>query len=94
MSCDDSANYSCRKARLKLKGAPKGKHARGKNAVLARGKDIRVDAGDTKTLALKLTKRGRKVFGGRNGVGRLRTEVFIRGDSTGFTTTKRTGKVK
>ena len=94
MSCDDSANYSCRKARLKLEGAPKGKHARGKNAVLARGKDIRVDAGDTKTLALKLTKRGRKVFGGRNGVGRLRTEVFIRGDSTGFTTTKRTGKVK
>ena len=94
MSCDDSANYSCRKARLKLKGAPKGKHARGKNAVLARGKDIRVDAGDTKTLALKLTKRGRKVFSGRNGVGRLRTEVFIRGDSTGFTTTKRTGKVK
>jgi dienelactone hydrolase len=93
MSCDDSANYSCRKARLKLKGAPKGKHARGKNAVLARGKDIRVDAGDTKTLKLKLTKRGRKVFGGRNGVGRLRTEVFIRGDSTGFTTTKRTGKV-
>jgi len=94
MSCDDSANYSCRKARLKLEGAPKGKHARGKNAVLARGKNIRVDAGDTKTLALKLTKRGRKVFGGRNGVGRLRTEVFIRGDSTGFTTTKRTGKVK
>ena len=94
MSCDDSANYSCRKARLKLKGAPKGKHDRGKNAVLARGKDIRVDAGDTRTLRLKLTKRGRKVFGGRNGVGRLRTEVFIRGDSTGFTTTKRTGKVK
>ena len=94
MSCDDSANYSCRKARLKLEGAPKGKHARGKNAVLARGKNIRVDAGDTKTLALKLTKRGRKVFSGRNGVGRLRTEVFIRGDSTGFTTTKRTGKVK
>ena len=94
MSCDDSANYSCRKARLKLEGAPKGKHARGKNAVLARGKNIRVDAGDTKTLTLKLTKRGRKVFGGRNGVGRLRTEVFIRGDSTGFTTTKRTGKVK
>jgi hypothetical protein len=93
MSCDDSASYSCRKARLKLEGAPKGKHARGKNAVLARGKNIRVDAGDTKTLALKLTKRGRKVFGGRNGVGRLRTEVFIRGDSTGFTTTKRTGKV-
>jgi len=54
------------------------------------------DAAETPTrdeLKLKLTKRGRKVFGGRNGVGRLRTEVFIRGDSTGFTTTKRTGKV-
>jgi dienelactone hydrolase len=94
MTCDEDASYSCRKARLKLKGAPKGKHARGKNAVIARGSDIRVDAGETKKVKLKLTKRARKLFSGRRAVGKLRTEVFIRGESAGFTTTKRTGKVK
>ncbi|HET6831278.1 MAG TPA: CocE/NonD family hydrolase [Solirubrobacterales bacterium] len=88
MTCDDDASYSCRKARLKLKGAPKGKRARGKNAVLVRAKDIRVDAGDTKKLKLKLTKRGRKLFRGRRDVGKLRAEVFIRGESAGFTTVR------
>ena len=94
MTCDGDANYSCHKARLKLKGAPKGKKARGKNAVLARGKDIRVAAGDTEKVKLKLTKRARKLFGGRHAVRKLRTEVLIGGESAGFTTTKRAGKAK
>lgn len=92
LGCDGDANYSCRKARLKLVGAPKGKHARGKNAVIARGSGIRVDAGATDAVKLKLTKRGRKLFGGRRAVGKLRTEVFIRGEPAGFTTTRRAGK--
>jgi hypothetical protein len=94
LTCDDGASYSCRKARLRLKGAPKGKHARGKNAVLARAKDIRVDPGDTERLRLKLTKRGRKLFSGRRALEKLRSEVFIRGDSVGFTTVKHGGKAK
>jgi hypothetical protein len=94
MSCDDTANYSCAKARLKLTGAPKGGHARGRNAVLARGQDIRVGAGETDVLALRLTKRARKLFGGRNGVKRIRSEVFIKGNSAGFTTTTRIGKIR
>jgi dienelactone hydrolase len=89
--CDGDANYSCRKARLKLVGAPKGKHARGRNAVIARGKDIRVGAGKTEKLKLKLTKRARKLLSGRRAVRKLRTEVIIRGTSAGFTTTKRAG---
>ncbi|MCL4288014.1 MAG: hypothetical protein KJ006_10275, partial [Thermoleophilia bacterium] len=89
VGCDGDASYSCRKARLKLVGAPKGKNARGKNAVIARGEDIRVAAGDTEALKLKLSKRGRKLFGGRHALAKLRTEVFIRGEAAGFTTTKR-----
>jgi hypothetical protein len=88
VSCDGDVNYSCRKARLKLRGAPKGKHARGKNAVIARGEDIRAGAGETDAVKLKLTKRARKLFSGRRAVSTLRTEVFIRGESAGFTTTK------
>ena len=94
MTCDETANYDCRRARLALRGAPNGKHARGKNALLARGKEIRVDVGESKTLKLKLTKRARKLFGGRNGIEKLRTEIVISGNPAGFTTTKRTGKVR
>ena len=94
LRCEGDAYYSCRKARLKLVGAPKGKHARGKGAVLARGENLRVDAGATDAVKLKLTKRARKLFAGRNAPGKLRTKVFIRGESAGFTTTKRTGKVR
>jgi len=89
MGCEGDAYYSCRKARLKLVGAPKGKHARGKGAVLARGTDIRVVAGATDTVQLKLTKRARKLFGGRDAVRKLRTRVYLRGESAGFTTTRR-----
>ena len=58
MTCDGDANYSCHKARLKLKGAPKGKKARGKNAVLARGKDIRVAAGETEKAEAEADEAG------------------------------------
>jgi hypothetical protein len=94
VACDGDANYSCTKARLMLQGAPKGKNARGKDAVFARDTEVRVAAGKTDKLSLKLTKRARKLFGGPNGVKRIRTEVFIKGDPAGITTTKRTGKVE
>ena len=57
VTCDGDANYSCTKARLKLQGAPKGKNARGKDAVLARDTEVRVAAGKTDELSLKLTSR-------------------------------------
>lgn len=93
ITCDGSVNYSCTKARLKLKGAPKGKDSRGKNAVLARGRKIGVGAGETDKISLKLTKRARHLFAGRRGLKRLRTEVFVKGESAGFTMTKRIGKI-
>jgi len=89
MRCDGDANYICRRARLRLRGAPRGRNARGRNAVIARASDIRVDAGDTDNLRLRMTRRGRNLFSGRRAPDRLRTEVFIRGESAGFTTTRR-----
>ncbi len=94
MICDEAASYSCRKAALKLVGAPKGKRARGRKVLIARAKNIRVDAGDSKRLKPKLTKRARKLFSGRHALRKLRTEVFINGESVGFTTIKRGGKGK
>jgi len=94
ISCAGDAFHSCPKARLKLVGAPQGKHARGKGDVFARGEKLSVAAGKRKAVKLKLTKRARKLFGGRDGVKRIRTKVFIKGDPAGFTTTKRVGRVK
>ncbi len=108
VSCDPGSYYSCDSADVLLKGAPaKGK--KGKGVVLAKGKDITVEAGRNDPLRLKLTSKARKLFkhkkivtrknGKRQvkfvkGLRKLRTEVFINGESAGFTTTKRVGKVK
>ncbi len=94
ISCDGDAYHSCPKARLKLQGAPKGKHVRGRGDVFARGEKLSVAAGKRKEVKLKLTKRARKLFGGRDGVEKIRTKVFIKGNPAGFTTTKRVGRVK
>ncbi len=108
VSCDSGSYYSCEGADILLEGAPeKGK--KGKGVVLAKGKDITVEAGGNDPLRLKLTNKARKLFkhkkvvtrknGKRQvkfvkGLKRLRTEVFINGESAGFTTAKRDGKVK
>jgi hypothetical protein len=109
VSCDEAAFYSCDSADLKLRGAPKNGGA-GDGVVLAKGSDIAVDPGEVNGLRLDLTKKGAKVFKHRKivkktksgkrivkyekGLRKLRTEVLIDGESVGFTTTKRTGKVK
>ena len=91
MRCDGDS-YHCRKAKLKLKGAAKGKHPRGTNIVLARAEKIRVEAGEARKLKLKLTKGARRLFSGPDAVRSLRTKVILRGESAGFTTTKLGGK--
>ncbi len=88
LRCDGDSFYYCRKARLKLKGAPKGKGGRGRRVVLARGDDVRVALGKARTVKLKLTKGGRRLFRGRRAPRRLRTKVYIRGDVAGFTRTR------
>ncbi len=111
MSCDGTAYYSCDVTKLVLEGAPKsGGRKAGRGAVLARQKGIDVAAGDERRLKLRLTRKGRELFGGRKivkrkrdgtktvktvkGLRRLRTEVIINGESAGFTVTRRVGKVR
>ena len=90
-------------------GAPK-KGKLGKGVVIAEGSEIRIAAGETAGRRLNLTDEGREVFRHRKvvkrtkngkrivkyeqGLKKLRAEVLINGESAGFTTILRTGKVR
>jgi hypothetical protein len=96
IGCSD-VNDSCEVATIALRGAPKAKNERGKNALLARGKDLEVEAGVIDEIELKLSDRARNLFRdkkSRKGLEKLRTEIVVNGESSAFTTTKRVGKVK
>ncbi len=107
VTCDGDAYYSCPAAGIKFRGAPK-KGSRGKGVVIAIGSDIDLPAGDPQEIRLPLTGKAIKVFQHRKitrrkhghkhviikkGLKKLRAEVFIDGESAGFTTIRRTGKV-
>ncbi len=109
VTCNDGANYSCGTSKLAFKGAPK-KGKKGKGVILAKGTGLTAAAGDTEKVRLKLTNKARKLFkrtkvvkrkknGDKQvkyvkGLKKLRAEVLIDGESAGFTTVVRTGKVK
>ena len=109
VTCDDGAYYSCGTSKLAFKGAPK-KGKKGKGVILAKGTGVTAAAGDTEKVRLKLTNKARKLFqrtkvvkhkkNGKNqvkyvkGLKKLRAEVLIDGESAGFTTVVRKGKVK
>jgi dienelactone hydrolase len=109
LSCDGDAFYSCPESEIAFKGAPKnGK--RGKGVVIAEGSEIKIAAGETAGRRFNLTDEGRKILRHRKvvkrtksgkhivkyvkGLRRLRAEVLINGESAGFTTILRTGKVR
>ena len=107
VTCDGDAYYSCPAAGIKFRGAPKQGN-KGRGVVIAIGSDIRIPAGDPQEIRLPLTGKAIKVFQHRKvtkrknghkhviikkGLKKLRAEVFIDGESAGFTTIKRTGKV-
>lgn len=74
------AATSCPKTALVVRGAAKGRKAKGKGVLIATGKGFRVSPGKTKTVSLKLTRRGRTLFGaGRSkGINRTRAKVVIK----------------
>jgi dienelactone hydrolase len=109
LSCDGDAFYSCPESEIAFKGAPKnGK--RGKGVVIAEGSEIKIAAGETAGRRFNLTDEGRKILRHRKvvkrtksgkqivkyvkGLRKLRAEVLINGESAGFTTILRTGKVR
>jgi|GEM_PF-515098 predicted acyl esterase len=96
---------SCRNAKLVLKGAPK-KGRKGKGLLIVRKGGLKVARpGVTKTFRIALSGKARKFFRDKKvrkrgkkrvvrGPKSLRAKVTINGKSAGFTTVKRTGKVR
>jgi hypothetical protein len=95
VTCPATAE-SCRKSTLAFKA---------KGSVIAKGSNITVAPGKTKTVKLKLNSKGRKLFADRkvrrNGKVRIvkgpksvRAQVLINGKKSGNTTIKRTGTVR
>ncbi|HTU13641.1 MAG TPA: acetylxylan esterase [Solirubrobacterales bacterium] len=70
----------CPGTALAVRGAAKGRGAKGKGVLIAAGRGFRVSPGKTKTVSLKLTRRGRTLFGAGRGRGikRSRAKVTIR----------------
>lgn len=109
LSCDGDAFYSCPESEIAFVGAPK-KGNLGKGVTIAEGTEIRIAAGETAGRRMNLTAKGSEVLRHRKvvkrtkngkrivkyepGPKRLRAEVLINGESAGFTTILRTGKVK
>lgn len=98
----------CAPVKVLFKGAPKGKKAKGRNVKLAAG-TVRVKAGKTATVKLKLTNAARKLFRESKrkirkrgkvkikrvkGLKSLRAKVTIGGRNAGHVTVKRTGRVR
>ena len=87
VTCSASAD-SCRKAKVVLKA---------KGRTLAKGKNIKTKPGKKKTVKLKMTGKGRKLFkkkGSRKQKKKLKAKVLVNGSKSGKITVKRTGKIK
>jgi hypothetical protein len=87
ITCAASAD-SCKKAKVVLK-------AKGKT--VAKGKNIKTTPGKSKTVKLKMTSKGRKLFkkkGSKKQKKSLKAKVLINGKKSGSITIKRTGKIK
>ncbi len=87
ITCAASA-VSCKKATVVLKTNGK---------TVAKGKNIKTAPGKTKTVSLKMTSKGRKLFrkkGSKKQKKSLKAKVTINGKKAGSITIKRTGKIK
>jgi len=71
---------SCPRTALVVRGAAKGRKAKGKGVLIAAGKGFRVVPGKSKTVSLKLTRRARELFGAgkSRGIKRTRAKVVIK----------------
>jgi len=79
LRCAKAAS-ACPKTALAVRGAAKGRKAKGKGVLIAAGKGFKVAPGKTKTVSLKLTRRARKLFGAgeTRGIKRTRAKVVIK----------------
>ena len=99
LRCTKAATV-CPKTALAVRGAAKGRKARGKGVLIAAGKGFKVAPGKTRTVSLKLTRRARKLFGaGRSrGIRSTRAKVVIKAaglkKKTVFRAVKRAGAVR
>ncbi len=87
ITCAAAAD-SCATAKVVLK-------AKGKT--VAKGKNIKTTPGKTKTVKLKMTGKGRKLFkkkGSKKQKKSLKAKVLINGKKSGKITIKRTGKIR
>lgn len=92
-----ASSDSCSRARLLLKGAPK--KGKGKGVRLAKKPRVKVAAGKTRGIKMKLTGKARKLFRNnkkRNikGLKKLRAKVLIGGKRSGYVTVRRVGRVR
>ncbi len=74
-------------------GGPQGRAV----STLAKGKNIKTSPGKKKTVKLKMTSKGRKLFkkkGSKKQKKKLKAKVLINGEKSGSITVKRTGKIK
>lgn len=78
LRCAKSA--ACARTALKVRGAAKGRKARGRGVLIASGRRFKVAPGRTKKVSMKLTRRARKLFGaGRSrGIRSTRARVVIK----------------
>ena len=87
LACAASAD-SCKKANVVLKA---------KGRTVAKGKNIKTAPGKTKTVKLKMTSKGRKLFKNKRSkkqLKKLKAKVTINGKKAGSVVVKRAGKIR
>lgn len=95
-----TATNRCAKTALAVRGAAKGRKAKGKGVLIAAGKGFKVAPGKSRVVKLKLTRRARKLFGAgqARGIKRTRARVVIKSaglkKKTVIRTVKRSGAVR
>ncbi|MCO5327769.1 MAG: acetylxylan esterase [Solirubrobacterales bacterium] len=89
LTCEDS-NASCAPATVKVQGKVKSaKKGKAKKTTLAKGSGIQLEPGETQTVSLKLTGKGKKAV---KKTKKIKADVIINGEKSGKVTIK--GKAK
>jgi len=88
LTCEDT-NASCAPATVKVQGKVKSKKGKAKKTTIAKGSGIELTPGETKTVSLKLTGKGKKAVKKSK---KIKADVTINGEKSGKVTIK--GKAK
>ena len=88
LTCEDT-NASCAPATVKVQGKVKSKKGKAKKTTIAKGSGIQLQPGETTTVSLKLTGKGKKAIKSSK---KIKADVTINGEKSGKVTIK--GKAK